>query len=51
MLLAEPDTPVLDVGLAVGFSSSSAFYAAFRELTGQAPGQFRREHAARSPAG
>ncbi len=51
LLLAEPDTPVLDVGLAVGFSSSSAFYAAFRELTGQAPGQFRREHAAATPAG
>lgn len=43
LLLAEPDEPILDIGLAVGFNSSSAFYAAFRELTGQAPGQFRRE--------
>jgi len=51
MLLAEPDMPVLDVGLAVGFSSSSAFYAAFREQTGQAPGQFRRGQAAATPAG
>lgn len=42
-LLAEPDEAILDVGLAVGFSSSSAFYAAFREITGKAPGQYRRE--------
>lgn len=42
-LQAEPDEAILDVGLAVGFSSSSAFYAAFREITGKAPGQFRRD--------
>lgn len=42
-LRAEPDEAILDVGLAVGFSSSSAFYAAFREITGKAPGQFRRD--------
>lgn len=50
-LLAEPEAPVLDVGLAVGFSSSSAFYAAFREITGQAPGQYRREKVATLPQG
>lgn len=48
-LHAEPDEPILDVGLAVGFSSSSAFYAAFREITGKAPGQYRREKAAVAP--
>jgi AraC-like DNA-binding protein len=42
-LRAEPDEAILGVGLAVGFSSSSAFYAAFREITGKAPGQFRRD--------
>ena len=41
-LLSEPDTPILDIGLAAGFNSSSAFYAAFRELRGVAPGQYRR---------
>lgn len=41
-LLAEPDEPVLDIGLAVGFNSSSAFYSAFREVMGVAPGQYRK---------
>ena len=45
-LRAEPDEAILDVGLAVGFSSSSAFYAAFREITGKAPGQYRRDQQA-----
>ncbi len=48
-LQAEPDEAILDVGLAVGFSSSSAFYAAFREITGKAPGQYRRETLASAP--
>lgn len=48
-LIHEPDESILDVGLAVGFSSSSAFYAAFREITGKAPGQFRKEQAPESP--
>lgn len=48
-LKAEPDEAILDVGLAVGFSSSSAFYAAFREITGKAPGQYRREMPANAP--
>jgi AraC-like DNA-binding protein len=42
MLLAEPQASVLSVGMAVGFTSQSNFYAAFRELTGQVPGEFRR---------
>lgn len=49
-LLTEPDEAILDVGLAVGFSSSSAFYAAFREITGKAPGQYRRELLPESPS-
>jgi AraC-like DNA-binding protein len=48
-LKSEPDDAILDVGLAVGFSSSSAFYAAFREITGKAPGQYRREILASAP--
>lgn len=42
MLLAEPDASVLSIGLAVGFTSQSNFYAAFREITGEVPGRYRR---------
>lgn len=42
MLLAEPDASVLSVGLSVGFTSQSNFYAAFREITGEVPGRYRR---------
>ena len=41
--LAEPQRSALDIGLSVGFTSLSAFYAAFRELEGMAPGQYRKQ--------
>ncbi|WP_039914086.1 AraC family transcriptional regulator [Cellvibrio mixtus] len=41
-LVDEPRSSVLSIGLAVGFSSQSNFYTAFRELTGETPGQFRK---------
>lgn len=44
LLLARPSMSVLDVGLAVGFRSLSAFYAAFREVEGMAPGMYRKQH-------
>lgn len=44
LLADEPTQSMLDIGLAVGFSSLSAFYAAFREVDGMAPGQFRKIH-------
>lgn len=42
MLIDEPRASVLSVGLSVGFTSQSNFYAAFREITGEVPGRFRR---------
>jgi len=44
MLCAEPSASVLSVGLAVGFTSQSNFYEAFREIEGMTPGQYRKLH-------
>lgn len=41
-LLLTTDQPVLDVALDAGFGSLSRFYAAFKRLCGQSPGQYRR---------
>jgi AraC-like DNA-binding protein len=41
-LLAKPMSSVTDVGLAVGFSETSSFTAAFRRATGLTPTAFRR---------
>lgn len=43
LLVEKPALSVLEVGLGVGFSSLSAFYAAFRELEGMAPGMYRKQ--------
>lgn len=40
-MAARPDAETLDVALSVGFRSLSCFYAAFREISGQPPRQFR----------
>ena len=41
LLLAAPSQSILSVSLDTGFRSQSAFYAAFKEITGQSPGDFR----------
>jgi AraC family transcriptional regulator len=41
-LLAEPAISVTDIGLAMGFSSPSAFATAFRKATGLTPIAYRR---------
>jgi AraC-like DNA-binding protein len=46
MLLDEPRASVLSVGLAVGFSSQSTFYVAFKELVGEVPGAYRQRRLA-----
>ena len=40
-MLADGDRAVTDVALSVGYASSSAFNAAFRDFTGLAPGAWR----------
>lgn len=42
MLESEPNASVLAIGLAVGFSSQSAFYTAFKAIHSMSPGQYRR---------
>ena len=42
MLLDEPKASVLSIGLSTGFTSQSNFYTAFREITGMAPGNYRK---------
>ncbi len=42
MLLDEPKSSVLSIGLSVGFSTQSNFYTAFRDIVGMAPGQYRK---------
>jgi AraC-like DNA-binding protein len=50
MLDAEPKASVLSIGMSVGFTSQSNFYAAFRELTGLSPGAYRsRKESVESP--
>ncbi len=46
-LLENPSASVLSIGLSVGFTSQSNFYAAFRDLVGIAPGEFRKGQALR----
>jgi AraC-like DNA-binding protein len=39
--MAEGERTVADIALSVGYSSLSAFNAAFRDFTGQTPTEFR----------
>ncbi len=42
LLLSDKSASVLSVGLSTGFKSQSSFYTAFREITGQSPGEYRK---------
>lgn len=41
-LLADPDMPVTEIGLCVGYQTPSSFAASFRKLVGMSPSDFRR---------
>lgn len=42
LLVSKPSQSVLSIGLSVGFTAQSNFYAAFREIVGMTPGQYRK---------
>jgi AraC-like DNA-binding protein len=46
LLISEPNSSVLSISLETGFKSQSNFYAAFKDLTGQSPGIYRKTHKA-----
>lgn len=48
LLVAEPDTSVLAISMMIGFKSQSSFYTAFKESTGEAPGNFRQKRASKT---
>lgn len=52
LLVTAPSQSILSVSLDTGFRSQSAFYAAFKEMTGQSPGDYRSANIVRSdPSG
>jgi AraC-like DNA-binding protein len=46
LLISAPGRSILSISMDTGFRSQSAFYAAFKEVTGQSPGDFRRNRSA-----
>jgi AraC-like DNA-binding protein len=46
LLEAAPSRSILSISMDTGFRSQSAFYAAFKEVTGQSPGEYRRARSA-----
>ncbi|TQV72118.1 AraC family transcriptional regulator [Aliikangiella marina] len=42
LLKNEPQSSILSISMETGFKSQSNFYAAFKEITGQSPGNYRK---------
>ncbi|MGB0495468.1 MAG: helix-turn-helix domain-containing protein [Kangiellaceae bacterium] len=42
LLKSEPDSSVLSISMETGFKSQSNFYAAFKEIAGVSPGEYRK---------
>ena len=51
LLVNAPAQSILSISMDTGFRSQSAFYAAFKELTGQSPGDFREACLAKDQSG
>lgn len=43
LLKTEPGASILSISMQVGFNSQSNFYAAFKEMTGDSPGNYRKQ--------
>lgn len=43
MLIDQPETPISDIGLMLGFRDKSNFFRCFRARTGMTPSQWRRK--------
>jgi len=48
LLVTAPSQSILTVSMDTGFRSQSAFYAAFKEVTGQSPGEWREANRVRN---
>ena len=46
LLEGAPSRSILSISMDTGFRSQSAFYAAFKEVTGRSPGEYRRARSA-----
>jgi AraC-like DNA-binding protein len=44
ILIAAPSQSILSISMDTGFKSQSSFYAAFKEVTGLSPGDYRKLH-------
>jgi AraC-like DNA-binding protein len=42
LLSSQPQSSILAISLETGFKSQSNFYVAFKEITGQSPGDYRK---------
>jgi AraC-like DNA-binding protein len=49
LLLASPSQSILSVSMETGFRSQSSFYAAFKEVTGRSPGDYRKSGGRQPP--
>jgi AraC-like DNA-binding protein len=43
LLVSAPQQSILSISMDTGFKSQSSFYAAFKEITSQSPGDYRKE--------
>lgn len=48
LLIDQPDASILSISLDTGFQSQSNFYAAFKEITGEPPGSYRKRQVTNS---